>query len=67
MTLRPLCPLILFFCTDSGAADQRLPFASPAEVGMSAETLGKIDEIVARKFIKGKQLAGASVLVARRG
>ena len=67
MTLRPLCPLILFFCTDPGAADQGLPFASPAEVGMSAEKLGNIDEIVARKFIEGGQLAGASVLVARRG
>ena len=48
MTLRPLCPLLLFFCTDPGAADQRLPFATPAEAGMSAEKLGKIDEIVAR-------------------
>ena len=66
MTLRTLCPLILFFCTDPGAADQGLPFASPAEVGMSAEKLGKIDQIVARKFIEGGQLAGASVLVARR-
>lgn len=67
MILRPLYPLLLFFCTDPGAADQRLPFATPAEVGMSAEKLGKIDEIVARKFIEGGQLAGASVLVARRG
>ena len=34
---------------------------------MSASKLGKIDEVVTRKFIKGGQLAGASVLVARRG
>ena len=50
-----------------GLPAQRLPLAAPAEVGMSAAALEKINEVVNRKFIAGKQLAGASVLVARRG
>ena len=66
MTLR-LLPLVLCCCALSAGAAPRLPMASPDEVGMSADKLGKIDEVVTRKFIKGGQLAGASVIVARRG
>ncbi|MCH2063332.1 MAG: beta-lactamase family protein [Roseibacillus sp.] len=67
MTLRLLLPLVLCCCALPAGAEQRLPMTSPAEVGMSADKLGKIDEVVTRKFIKGGQLAGASVIVARRG
>ena len=59
--------LPLFYTLLSGATEGRLPSAHPSEVGMSAEALKKIDEVVTRKFIEGKQLAGASVLVARKG
>ena len=48
-------------------SEQRLPLSPPAEVGMSAEKLRKIDEVVRRKFIEGGKLAGATVIVARRG
>ena len=48
-------------------SEQRLPLSSPADVGMSAEKLRKIDEVVRKKFIEGGQLAGATVIVARRG
>ena len=48
----------------TGLTAERLPVALPSEVGMSAGALKKIDEVVIRRFIEGKQLAGASVLVA---
>ena len=51
----------------TGLTAERLPVALPSEVGMSAGALKKIDEVVTRRFIEGKQLAGASVLVARKG
>ncbi|MBJ07272.1 MAG: serine hydrolase [Verrucomicrobiaceae bacterium] len=57
--------ILVLFSTDLEA--QRLPLALPSEVGMSATALKKIDDVVVRKFIEGKKLAGASVLVARRG
>ncbi len=66
MIRRFLCPLLLYYALPA-EAEHRLPFASPAEVGMSAGKLGKIDEVVTRKFIEGGQLAGASVIVARHG
>ena len=62
-----LALLFLLYSSVSARSEQRLPMASPCEVGMSAQKLRKIDEIVRRKFIDGKQLAGATVIVARRG
>ena len=62
-----LALLSLLLSSASIRSEQRLPIAPPAEVGMCAEKLRKIDEIVRRKFIEGKQLAGATVIVARQG
>jgi CubicO group peptidase (beta-lactamase class C family) len=45
---------------------QPLPTAKPDSLGMSAETLAEINPAV-EKFIEKKQLAGASVLVLRKG
>ena len=64
----PRLLLLSLLCNlPAAATGDRLPSAHPSEVGMSAEALKKIDEVVTRKFIEGKQLAGASVLVARKG
>lgn len=49
---------------DSLADD--LPLAEPDEVGMSAEKLERVDEIV-NGLIEKKRIAGASVMVARKG
>ena len=46
------------------AAD--LPVFAPKEVGMSADKLGKVGEIV-NDLVAKKRLAGASVIVARNG
>ena len=43
-----------------------LPIVEPAEVGMSAEGLAKVDEAV-EKLVADRQLAGAVVIVARNG
>ncbi len=48
----------------SQAAD--LPLVSPNEVGMSADKLAKVGDIV-KDLIAKKRLAGASVMVARKG
>ena len=40
--------LPLFYTLLSGATEGRLPSAHPSEVGMSAEALKKIDEVVTR-------------------
>ncbi|MDA7503464.1 beta-lactamase family protein [bacterium] len=52
------------FHKDSFADD--LPMATPDEVGMSAENLKRVDEIVS-DLIEKKRIAGASVMVARKG
>ena len=52
------------FHKDSFADD--LPMAKPDEVGMSAENLKRVDEIVS-DLIEKKRIAGASVMVARKG
>ncbi len=54
--------VISFSCAN--AAD--LPVVAPADVNMSAEKLERVGQIV-NKFIGEKQLAGASVIVARKG
>lgn len=66
MTSR-LIPLLLLLCPAISRSELRLPAASPAAVGMSVEKLREIDKVVRNKFIANKQLAGASVIVARRG
>ena len=43
-----------------------LPFAAPAEVGMSAERLAAIDRVVMRGVVR-KGFPGAAVVVGRRG
>jgi len=43
-----------------------LPAATPAEAGLSAERLGRVDQFVARLQAEGK-IAGAVTVVARRG
>ncbi|MFT6178075.1 MAG: CubicO group peptidase (beta-lactamase class C family) [Akkermansiaceae bacterium] len=45
---------------------QPLPFAKPADVGMSPEALAKIDPAV-ENLIETKRLAGGSVIVLRKG
>ena len=45
---------------------QELPVASAQDVGMSAEKLALVGPAV-QKFIDDEKIAGASVLVARRG
>lgn len=45
---------------------QALPFAKPADVGMSPDALAKIDPAV-ENLIETKRLAGGSVIVLRKG
>ena len=49
---------------NSYAAD--LPLVNPSEVGMSSAKLEKVGEIV-KHLVATKRLAGASVIVARKG
>ena len=58
LTLLTLTPLSL-------RADE-LPTAQPAEVGMNADQLAKVDDTVL-SLIEKKQIEGAGVLVARQG
>src|SRR4051794_14914719 len=44
----------------------RLPDAKPADVGLDAKRLARIDEVV-KEAIEAKQCPGAVVLVARKG
>jgi CubicO group peptidase (beta-lactamase class C family) len=55
----------LFGCASAFAADP-LPAAKPASVGMSAERLARIDEVMRADIEKGR-LPGAVIAVARRG
>lgn len=43
-----------------------IPFAKPEEVGMSSARLGKVDDVVL-DLVEQKRLAGAIIVVARRG
>jgi len=60
--LVPLLTLTLF----GQALTQQLRFALPASVGMSAERLSRMDQVIAES-IERKELPGAVVLVARHG
>ncbi len=62
----PLTLLLFLFLASTLVHSKELPRVQPAEVGMSAEGLAKIDGAV-NKLIKDKKLAGGIVLVARNG
>lgn len=48
------------------AAAQELPRAEPGEVGMSAERLAQLDRFI-HGYVEDGRLAGATLIVARRG
>jgi CubicO group peptidase (beta-lactamase class C family) len=52
--------------TTGAVASDDLPRAKPEEVGVSAERLQRIDEVV-RRHIDNRHIAGAVTLVARKG
>jgi uncharacterized protein YbbC (DUF1343 family) len=59
--------VLLSLCLAEGAAaPPKLPQAAPAEVGMNAQKLAEIDQIVAQG-LEEKKMPGCVVLVARRG
>ncbi|HEV8068451.1 MAG TPA: serine hydrolase domain-containing protein [Planctomycetaceae bacterium] len=66
-TAAPLASLLLVFGAIVGhTLAAELPQVSPAEVGLSAKKLEKVKTIVQAQ-VDRKQIAGAVVLVARRG
>jgi CubicO group peptidase (beta-lactamase class C family) len=62
--MKKLLALITLFA--SGLAGQEMPRTAPEEVGMSAERLARIDEVL-EKTIARKDLAGAVTIIARQG
>lgn len=56
---------LLLLCHSTSRAKE-IPTAAPEKVGMSKEKLEKIQPAL-EKFIKGKQLGGVIVMVARKG
>lgn len=59
--------LLVALCAAVVQGDDRLStVADPAEVGMDAAALARIDDRV-REFVDARQIAGAVTLVARRG
>ncbi len=64
----PFLLLLLFLMTAvcTGASAQPLPVAEPESVGMSADRLDRIAQLVRRK-IHDDKLVGAVTMVARRG
>jgi CubicO group peptidase (beta-lactamase class C family) len=65
--VRRLCGAVLFtLLTAVALAAEPLPRAQPEEVGLSSERLNRIDGAI-QKYVDDGQLAGAVVLVARRG
>lgn len=58
--------LMLLFTNGQDAAAQALPTASPEQVGLSAERLNRISELIRRDVERG-EIPGAVVLVVRRG
>jgi CubicO group peptidase (beta-lactamase class C family) len=61
-----LCALIAICSLTAAVRAGELPQASPAEVGLSAETLDKARDVV-QDMIDKQKTAGAVVLVARHG
>jgi CubicO group peptidase (beta-lactamase class C family) len=64
--LRALLFLLVIAAHASSLAAQGLPRARPEDVGMSAERLERLSDVL-RQYVADGQLAGAVVLVARRG
>src|SRR5262249_1695319 len=66
---RPCWYLIVLLCVvaaPSPAAEKPLPQTDPAKLGLSAETLARIDQVV-DKAIKAGDLPGAVVVIVPRG
>ena len=57
---------ILFVFFAATAAAQELPRVDPADVGMSAERLERIDEVL-QEYVDEGLLAGAAIVIVRRG
>jgi uncharacterized protein YbbC (DUF1343 family) len=70
MSQRPLSSLCLWLCAGAflpaSAAEVPLPEALPAKVGVSAERLGRIDEVMRAALERG-DCPGAVVLVVHKG
>jgi CubicO group peptidase (beta-lactamase class C family) len=65
--MKPLRLSLLLLCASSFAsAGERLPLVRPAEVGLDAETLAAIDEIVAEEIEAG-EMPGCVVCIGRGG
>jgi len=58
--------VLLVLAFSNQALSIQLPTASPATLGMSAERLGRMDQVIQASIAK-KELPGAVVLVARHG
>jgi uncharacterized protein YbbC (DUF1343 family)/CubicO group peptidase (beta-lactamase class C family) len=65
-SLRSLVVAILVFAFAHQAVSIQLPSSPPATVGMSAERLARMDQVI-QASIEKKELPGAVVLVARHG
>lgn len=67
MTTRLLaCLSLQFWLASSVGLAAELPVVRPDEVGMSAEKLARVDEVITG-LVKERKLAGSVVMVARRG
>ena len=64
--LRPIPAALLFISIAGTALAQSLGRATPEQVGMSSERLARLSDAM-RQYIDDGRLAGAVVLVARRG
>ncbi len=65
-TRHKLMLILLTLALSFAAYAKKIPIASPEDVGMSMEKLAKIKPAV-QAFIDNEKIAGASVLVARKG
>ncbi|MGE0758511.1 MAG: serine hydrolase [Pirellulaceae bacterium] len=61
-----LTALACFAWRTASSADSPLPVAMPAEVGMSADHLQRVEQML-RTAVDGRQIAGGAARVARRG
>ena len=69
-TILAFLSLFLFFSCKTEKKEvvevEKFQFASPAEVGMSLDSLAKIDELV-MEFVEAKKYPGAVTLIAKNG
>ena len=61
-----LLPSRIVIAQPTAAANQELMRANPVEVGMSAEKIAKIVPVL-QQFVDDRKIAGAIVIVARKG